>query len=196
MFLSKSGDSLDLLTEAKLVRRFKSGQQDLLRLYSGYYLAEILLSLTEENQPIAELFELTRFTLQSLDNGMPTTETLLRFEIHCLRILGHSPSFQACVGCGEVLDMSTVPNRSVAFGIQSGGVLCPTCLPGQRQIVRLKDTTVDYLSKIQDGSWDESKWMLVPQGSKAEVRGLMNKCFREIRHREFSLHPFLEDLGR
>lgn len=196
VFISKTGDSLDLLTEAKLVRRFRSGQQGLISLYCGFFVAEVLTSLTEENEPIPELFDLTRFILQSLDGKSPPGETLLRFELHTLRLLGHSPSFQACAGCGEVLEMSQASNNSVAFGIQAGGVLCRNCLPGQRQIVRLGLSTLDYLSRVQEQPWDDDDWLKIPDSSKAEVRGLMNKSFREIRHREFALHPFLEDLGR
>src|ERR1051325_2178758 len=40
VFLHKSSDALDRLTEAKLERRFRSAQRDLSRLYAGYYVAE------------------------------------------------------------------------------------------------------------------------------------------------------------
>ena len=42
VFLRKSSEALDLLTEAKLQRRFRSAQRDLSRLYAGYYVAELL----------------------------------------------------------------------------------------------------------------------------------------------------------
>src|SRR6266513_5517661 len=40
VFLRKSSDALDLLTEAKLERRFRP--RDLSSLYAGYYVAELL----------------------------------------------------------------------------------------------------------------------------------------------------------
>ena len=39
VFLHKSSDALDLLTEAKLERRFRAAARDLSRLYAGYYVA-------------------------------------------------------------------------------------------------------------------------------------------------------------
>src|SRR5512143_2186053 len=39
VFLRKSSDALDLLTEAKLLRRFRPAGRDLLSLYAGYYVA-------------------------------------------------------------------------------------------------------------------------------------------------------------
>ncbi|MEZ6077582.1 MAG: hypothetical protein R3C56_18525 [Pirellulaceae bacterium] len=41
MFIAKGSDALDLLTEAKLTRRFRGGARELLRLYAGYYVAEL-----------------------------------------------------------------------------------------------------------------------------------------------------------
>src|ERR1700759_1186677 len=48
VFLPKSSDSLDLLTEAKLERRFRPAARDLSRLYAGYYVAELLNELTHD----------------------------------------------------------------------------------------------------------------------------------------------------
>ncbi len=49
VFIAKSNDTLDLLTEAKLVRRFRSGQKALTQLYCGYYLAELAYVFTENH---------------------------------------------------------------------------------------------------------------------------------------------------
>ena len=42
VFIHKSSDALDLLTEAKMERRFRAATRDLSRLYAGYYVAELL----------------------------------------------------------------------------------------------------------------------------------------------------------
>jgi DNA repair protein RecO (recombination protein O) len=41
VFLTKTGDTLDLLTEAKLQRRFRSAQRGLLPLYCGFHAVEL-----------------------------------------------------------------------------------------------------------------------------------------------------------
>src|SRR6185503_8943788 len=69
VFLRKSSDSLDLLTEARLERRFRSGQRDLPRLYAGYYVAELLAELTASGDPHPELFVAGEQTLEALDRG-------------------------------------------------------------------------------------------------------------------------------
>ena len=67
VFLHKSSDTLDLLTEAKLERRFRSATRDLSRLYAGYYIAELLNDLTDHGDPHPELFDAADAALQALD---------------------------------------------------------------------------------------------------------------------------------
>src|SRR2546427_4105518 len=57
VFLHKSSEALDLLTEAKLERRFRSGERNLTRLHAGYYVAELLSELTDKGDPNRELFQ-------------------------------------------------------------------------------------------------------------------------------------------
>src|SRR6185503_12848819 len=101
VLIHKTSDSLDLLTEAKLVRRFRSAQRDLARLYAGYYVAELLAELTDTGDPHPELFAASEHTLEALDRGEPLGETVLRFELAALRLLGHLPSLSSCVVCGR-----------------------------------------------------------------------------------------------
>jgi DNA repair protein RecO (recombination protein O) len=63
VFLHKTHDALDLLTEAKLLRRFRPPGKNLLNLYAGYYVAELLGDLTEANDPHPGLFDLADDTL-------------------------------------------------------------------------------------------------------------------------------------
>src|SRR6202165_4358620 len=57
VFIRKSSDALDLLTEAKLERRFRPADGDLSSLYAAYYIAELLSELTNDHDPHPELFD-------------------------------------------------------------------------------------------------------------------------------------------
>ena len=69
VFLHKSSEALDLLTEAKLLRRFRPAGHDLSGLYAGYYVAELLGELTDDDDPHPELFDLADETLAALAAG-------------------------------------------------------------------------------------------------------------------------------
>src|SRR5262249_37105685 len=101
VFLHKSSEALDLLTEAKLERRFRAAQRDLERLYAGYYVAELLAELTDASDPDRELFAAADATLLALDRDAGVPETVLRFELTALRLVGHQPSLDQCVVCGR-----------------------------------------------------------------------------------------------
>src|SRR5688500_4354882 len=118
VFIHKSTDALDLLTEAKLERRFRSSGCDLSRLYAGYYVAELLHDLTDPGDAHPGLFKASNNTLFELDQGGPVDRIVLRFELMLLHELGLLPSLEVCVGCGETVQ----PVGRVAFGLLAGGV--------------------------------------------------------------------------
>ena len=89
VFIHKSTEALDLLTEAKLERRFRAASRDLSRLYAGYYVAELLSELTSEGDPHPELFDEAIRTLQALDGVGDVARETLRFELVALSRLGH-----------------------------------------------------------------------------------------------------------
>ncbi|MDA1180357.1 MAG: DNA repair protein RecO, partial [Planctomycetota bacterium] len=133
VFLRKPGDSLDLLTEAKLERRFRAAARSLPRFYAGLYIAELLLAWTEHSDSNTPLFILSAQAITGLDNADSVTRTILHFEIRGLHLLGLLPSLVYCVECGPMVDVA----QRAAFGLQAGGVLCPRCKPGKRQVISI-----------------------------------------------------------
>src|SRR5438128_7377399 len=66
VLLRKSTGSLDLLTEAQVVKRFPQLRADLPALYGGFYVAELLADMTEDHDPHPALFDEALDTLQGL----------------------------------------------------------------------------------------------------------------------------------
>ena len=90
VFLRKSTGSLDLLTEARVVKRFPRLRVDLQALYGAYYVAELLADWTEDYDPHPVLFDEALAALDVV--GMPGVATgprLMRFELVLLRELGY-----------------------------------------------------------------------------------------------------------
>jgi len=170
VFLHKSSEALDLLTEAKLLRRFRPAGHDLSGLYAGYYVAELLNELTDENDPAPELFDLADETLRRLSLGEPVQRLLIRFELGSLRLLGHLPSLDRCVGCDKAMEVS----GRVAFGLLAGGVLCPRCRQGQRQIVSVSAGALRTMKTLADP--DPGRWQRVEIDARTlgETRGILN----------------------
>ena len=206
VFLHKSSGAMDLLTEAKLERRFRSSSSELKRLYSAYYIVELLRSLTEEKDPHPELFELACKTICKFDDPNLDIEEvaveLMRFELQMLKLLGHSPMLTKCVGCGKERTTQNQAN----FGLNAGGLLCPQCHRGQSNVINVSPAAIDLLlqlaannqvlSPANSASVRESvvtTWNRSNSGDSSlpEVRKLLNKYMTQLMGSPPRLHKFL-----
>ncbi len=171
VFLRKTSDALDLLTEAKLLRRFRTPGNNLLSLYSGYYVAELLNEMTDRGDPQPELFEIADETLAALAVGESPLRRVIRFELAMLRELGHMPSLDTCAACGAPAE----PRPRTAFGMLDGGVLCERCRQGKRQVVSISGGALKTMAAF--ASEDAELWRRTEVEPRllGELRGVMNR---------------------
>ncbi|MFO0950360.1 MAG: DNA repair protein RecO [Isosphaeraceae bacterium] len=186
--LHKASEALDLLTEAAPVERFTSLRRDLAALYAGYYVAELLTDLTDFHDPHPKLFDAAVVTLRHLGEPALRDRRLLRFELACLRELGHMPALDACAHCGVVVEPGKA--GAFAFGLATGGVLCPECRPGQPHVAEVSGETLEALRVLASPgtSWrglDPSRAAVAP------VRATLGAVVSHLIGRRPRMLPFL-----
>jgi DNA repair protein RecO (recombination protein O) len=192
VFLRKSSDVLDLLTEAKLERRFRPAGRDLSRLYAGYYIAELLNELTDDADPHPELFDAASETLAALQQGtLEAAPLVLRFELTALKSLGHLPSLDMCVECGCPVEAT----GRVAFGLLSGGVVCDRCRPLVKQVVALDAGTIQVLKRFAEPATDTWRRMEIGRRARGEVRGVVNRYIQHLLGHRPRMHDYLAILS-
>jgi DNA repair protein RecO (recombination protein O) len=172
VFLRKSSGSLDLLTEAQVVRRFPQLRADLPALYAAYYVAELLSDMTEDYDPHPTLFDEALAALDAFGKPPPAPgPRLARFELTLLRELGYSPVLDVCAACAGPLG-----GGRLAFSAAAAGVLCPNCQAGQRDRRPLSAGAWQALRGLaQPGeSWRETAGRMDP-GVRAEVRQVLSQ---------------------
>jgi len=191
VFLRKSSEALDLLTEAKLLWRFRPAGRDLAGLYAGYYVAELLGELTHDDDPHPDVFDLASQTLKGLAQGDRVGRRVVRFELALLRCLGLVPSLEACPGCGRAVP----PGRHVAFGHLDGGVLCAACRVGRRTVASVDSGLLHAMRRLADP--DEQAWQRLDWDPKTagRLRGLMNHYVAHLIGRRPRLQPYLTHGG-
>ncbi|MGL6225655.1 MAG: DNA repair protein RecO [Thermoguttaceae bacterium] len=121
--LRKKNDSLDILTESKLIQRFCPHSHNLAGLYAGYILVDLIQELTENGEPNPPLFFLIKATLEDFAIGSFVQRSLIRFEWRMLDLLGMKPVLDRCVECERQLpdiprSVSTVaspPHKHLGF---------------------------------------------------------------------------------
>ena len=174
-FIQKRGDVLDLLTESKLIRRFRIRSENLAGTLGGYYVAELVHSFTAVHDPMPALYDLTVKVLNQLEEGTLVMRTLTRFEGRLLQLLGHFPSLWNCVECGTAVPRAQ--NARLVFGTLDGGVLCPACLPGHRQTVAATIEALDTWEALVDPLDRSERWKRIPMSPQTlgEIRRLANQ---------------------
>ena len=211
--IDKPGDSLDLLTESKLRRRFRGAQRSLDRLHAGYYIAEMLRLLVDDDDPHRELFEMTLSAMGLIDGDGPVAKTLLAFDAQCLRLLGHAPATQRCTVCGRDVERS---RRRAAFSLMGGGVVCESCRPSQSHLMTASWDALDALRELASDprlpptvSTSETSvhpsqppqasfpiGRLFPAMTPAmyrDLRGLLNRTLESLIGQTPRMQPFLPD---
>jgi len=187
VFLRKSSDALDLLTEAKLQRRFRPPGRELVPLYSAYYVGELLRELTDEYDPHPELFDAAEATLAELAAGSDPASVVLRFEATALRLLGHTPSLEDCVECG----VSVEDRPRYDFGLLAGGVLCPQCRLRKKQVVSVSREVIAVLRLFfdpTDDSWRTDSRLVAIRG---ELRAVLNQYLYHLLGHKPRMHQYL-----
>ena len=188
VFLHKSSDALDLLTEAKLHRRFRPAGRDLASLYAGYYVAELLGELTDEDDPHPGLFDAAETTLEQLSGGAAVAPLVLWFELAALRLLGHLPSLDVCAECGEAVQPAA---ERIAFGLLAGGVLCKRCREGKRQVIAVSPRVIQALRSFAAENNDAWRQLTLERNVQGELRAVLNQYLRHLVGGKLRLHEYL-----
>lgn len=177
VFFRKSGDVLDLLTEARLERRFRSASTHLSRLYAAMYVIELVAALTEHAEPQPALYRTIVDAVRDIDEGQSLPERVLQFELQLLEQLGHLPSLDHCVECNRAVESAP----AVSFGLAAGGVYCNRCRSGKRGVVRLRGETLSWMRTVTAPRSVETlnHSELLPS-SRGELRGLMDQYMASL----------------
>jgi len=191
VFFRKTSDALDLVTEAKLVRRFRVFGAGLAALYAGYYTVELVRELTHDHDPHPGLYDLTDQTLDELAAGQPVARRLFRFELAALGQLGHLPSLDTCVECGTSVELV----GRVAFGHLEGGVLCPKCRGGKRQVASVSAGTLRAMAQYAapGQAWRRTE---IDRRTQGEMRGLLNHYLCHLLGKKPRMHQYLGQIVR
>lgn len=196
-FIRKNRDALDLLTEAKLVRRFRPTRRNLRGLYAGYYLAETLDAATVDYEPNPELWDLADATLARLQTDDDVPRRLAAYEAGLLDALGEFPSTRFCVECGEELPLDSVknPDRRILFAPNEGGVVCARCrseknffelIPTTIAAFRLLEASLALAGGDESAPFDEFS----PQG-RAAYRDLVGRYLARVLNRRLKTANFM-----
>ena len=133
--IHKGGNSLDLITESRVVDAYRGLRNHLPNLYAAYHVAELLAEGTEDLDPHPDLFEGVHDILGWFSREAPDTRiqgrlspeaswVLIQFEFFYLSQTGYLPNFQHCHACNRV---PTPKTAKWTFHADAGAIFCEEC---------------------------------------------------------------------
>lgn len=201
-WIGKHSDALDILTESKLLHRFRVHKGNYAGLYASYAVVELLHEFTEEGESGVELFDLLRFSLEDFETGTYVMRTLLRFEWILLERLGYRPSLKHCAECG--CEVRTDERGRITFGHLSGGVLCGNCREGLSQLAVVRVSALELIERLSSHSgpiaedFQRREWTRFPvdRSLLGEARGLTTHYISHLLGRKPRLYDQLPIISK
>jgi DNA repair protein RecO (recombination protein O) len=145
-----AGRGLPVLQEASLKNPFAQIRAVPSRLAYASYWAELIQDWMEAHAAHAELYRLLQHVLSELDQGsVPAAVLSIVFQMRFLRLSGHSPNLEHCVGCR--CEMPAIRPNVLGVDVAKGGIACPACAPACDHAQHLSKGTVKQLLWVAGG---------------------------------------------
>lgn len=118
--------TVDIVAGAQVVEAYRQLRTSVSGMHAAQYLIEVLDSLTPEGQTEKPVYDLTRQTLDLLNQQTPVN--FFTVQSVALKLLGHmgfEPELDVCVQCGKVL--GKLDEQTSVFQPESGGIVHKMC---------------------------------------------------------------------
>jgi DNA repair protein RecO (recombination protein O) len=121
-FALASARTLQIVRQAEIIASFAALRENLARLATGLYIADLLSAFVDDDDPNPELFDLLENSLHLVADVQSPALAARFFEVKLLGLAGYAPALLECLYCGCRL----IPARRVttALSASQGGVLC------------------------------------------------------------------------
>ena len=184
------GRNLDIVTQAQTVEAFAALHDDLERLSTAIYLADLTDHLTVDHHPSGtdgrSIFDLLHASLVRLARGDGVHLVSRSFEMELLDITGFRPEWDACVSCGAGVEAD-----SVAWSAAGGGVVCPSCSSTDPDASPVAPTVLKVLKAIQRGPYDEAARVRLSPELAGDLERVMHDIVRAVADRELKSQQFV-----
>ena len=182
------GRGLDVIAEVETVHSFRGIREDLRRVSTGLYLAELVDNFSSEQSPSPAVFHLLVDALGWLQNAEDGTLLLRYFEVRLLANAGFGPELYQCVECSSDLEPA-----DHLFSTGKGGVLCPECRtqPGEAMLP-LSLGAMKVVRFLRREPYPRVAELEVPAPLLEEIERLLRSYIRYVLERDLKSTEFMD----
>lgn len=185
--LAKGRDML-LITQADTVDAYQPLREDLILTSQAAYILELLDRFTYEDElENSAIFRLLTDTLARLASKADPWLVTRYYEMRLLDNLGFRPQLQECANCGR-----EIKPEDQFFSFSAGGVICPRCGQGLRNVHPISIEALKYLRHFQRSSYADATRARPDLDVQKETEVLMQGYFTYLLERELNTPGFLK----
>jgi len=163
------GRTFDLVTQGETIEQFPLLSRDLWRLSLAFYAGELVDRFTEDEQPVAGLFDALVTCCRRLNHEATNPALTARaFELELLGVVGYRPQLHTCVLCNAVIQPG--PN---GFSYADGGVVCPACIQRSPSACPVQVEALRMLRNLQTRPEPAIQALRTSKDALDEAEGLM-----------------------
>jgi DNA repair protein RecO (recombination protein O) len=187
--LAKGRDML-ILTQADTVDAYQPLREDLILTSHASYVLELLDRFTyQDDTENSAIFRLLTETLSRLASKIDPWIVIRYYEMRLLDHLGFRPQLFECANCRrEILA------EDQFFSFSAGGVICPRCGQGLRNLNHLSVETLKYIRHFQRSSYADASRARPSPEVRVEAESLMQDYFTYLLERELNTPGFLKSI--
>ena len=188
--LMARGQNLDSVNQAEALEGFRTIREDLQRLSQALYMAELVDSITPDEQSNYPIYRLLLDCLRSLATDAPPS-LLPFFQLHLLEHSGFRPELHRCVEC----DSALAPGFH-RFAPDRGGTLCDSCRPPRSTVLPLSLDSIKVLRFLQREEYVSTERLHLEPGTLLELERLLSALLRHVLDREVKASRFLRQAAQ
>jgi len=190
VYYDKKTRNLQLLSKTDLVDPHVRFMGDMLRTTLGFAAAELVNKALMDNEPQADIFDLLKNVLSSMNKYDGFLEGLFwYFEETFISMMGYKPTWDACLRCKSSLGLG-----GGYFQPDSGGLLCPQC-GSHSGGLRISPESLDILFWMQKAPLADITRLSPVPGVTKEIRKMFDLYFKthvDLKNGLHSLDVFYE----
>ncbi|HLO31430.1 MAG TPA: DNA repair protein RecO [Anaerolineales bacterium] len=187
--LAKGRDML-ILTQADTVEAYQPLREDLILTSHASYVLELLDRFTYQDETEnSAIFRLLTDTLARLASKANPWTVVRYYEMRLLDHLGFRPQLFECANCRREI----LPEDQF-FSFSAGGVICPRCGQGLRNVKPISVETLKYLRHFQRSSYPDAARAHPSPEVQNESESLMQGYFTYLLERELNTPGFLKSI--
>lgn len=185
--LAKGRDLL-IVTQVETINAFLPLHDDLLKTSHAAYVVELLLRFSYEDEGAnPAIFRLLVETLGRIEAEEDAWLAVRYYEMRLLDAVGFRPQLFECANCSR-----EIRAEDQFFSFTAGGVICPRCGEGLRNLSKISLEALKYLRHFQRSSYRDASRAHPGIEVKKEAETLMQGYFTYLLERELNTPGFIK----